>query len=187
MNTSIERLNFGNKRFLLLLIAIFVFPFFAFGQTPADTAQIKKEHSFPEIKGYVGIVHPLRTWSKDGNTYNFEKFYTFGNPWGINVWKSKKIGFSLEFTPFIRSDEKGVRMSNFLFHPGLLYRLGREFTLIGRLAYETSGRFGFTPILNKVVYRNKDYSIFVAGLLPVRYGNVHAPSYTVAFQFGLGF
>ena len=140
---------------LLLNISI-LFVFFL-SNTHAQTIDSTRKETavFPEIKGYVGMVHPLYTVSGDGNVGNFDKYYTFGMPWGINIWKSKKFGFTFEFTPFIRSDNKGVKMSNFLFHPGILYRLGHEFTLIGRGAFETSGRFGFTPILNKVVYRKK--------------------------------
>jgi hypothetical protein len=154
-----------------------------------DSIVTKPSHvkSYPEIKGYVGIVHPLYTWSDDGNVSNFKDYYLFGNPWGINIWKSSKFGFTFEFTPFIKTDRKLSKVSNVLFHPGFLYRLGHYFTLIGRVAYETSGRYGFTPILNKVLIRNKQTTVFAALLLPARYGNQHRPAYTVAFQFGVGF
>lgn len=42
----------------------------------------------------------------------------------------------MEFTPFIKINNQGSKMSNFMFHPGVLYRLGHEYTLIGRVAYE---------------------------------------------------
>jgi hypothetical protein len=157
-----------------------------FSQEPQKTEN-QPSGAFPEIKGYVGIVHPIYTWSKEGNTANFKYYYTVGNPWGINIWKSKKVGVSFEFTPFIRSDVRGSRVSNFLFHPGILYRLKYDFMLIGRAAYETAGRYGVTPILNKVLIRYPKSNVFVAALLPIRFENNHAPSYTVAFQFGIGF
>ena len=144
-------------------------------------------HHYPEIRGYIGIVHPLYTWSDNGNIANFTDYYLVGNPWGINIWKSPKFGLSLEFTPYIKFSNKDSKLSNFLFHPGVLYRLGHDFTLIGRVAYETSGRYGFTPILNKVVHRKDSNTFFVALLFPARYGNLQAPSYTIAFQFGIGF
>jgi hypothetical protein len=165
---------------LLVLCALPLF-------SQSDSTRAADTHKYPEIKGYVGLVHPIYTWSKDGNQANFTDYYVVGNPWGINIWKSKKFGFSFEFTPFIKFTNTGSKMSNFLFHPGVLYRLGHEFTLIGRVAYETSGRYGFTPILNKVVYRSKSNTIFIAALLPIRFGNALAPSYTAAFQFGIGF
>jgi len=156
-----------------------------FSQT--DSSGVTATHKYPEIKAYVDIVHPIYTWSKDGNHANFDDSYVVGNPWGINIWKNKKFGFTFEFTPTIKFTNSGSKMTNFLFHPGVLYRIGHEFTLIGRVAYETSGRYGFTPILNKVVYRSKANTIFIAALLPIRFGNALAPSYTAAFQFGLGF
>lgn len=147
----------------------------------------KKESHFPEIKGYAGLVHPLYTWNSEGNQPNFRDYYLVGNPWGINIWKSKKVGVTFEFTPFVRTDSKTSKVSNVLFHPGVLYRLGHDFILIGRLAYETSGRFGFTPIINKIFWRGENTNLFAAILLPTRFGNDHAPSLTVAFQFGIGF
>lgn len=143
--------------------------------------------TFPQIKGYVGLVHPIYTFSSEGNTANFKDYYIVGNPWGINIWKSKRFGYSLEFTPFLKINSEQSKMSNFLFHPGVLYRIGHEYTLIGRVAYETSGRFGFTPIINKVLLRTPTNTFFIAALLPVRFGNNHAPNVTVAFQFGIGF
>ncbi len=170
---------------------LFLFPLFGHGQEtpksdyypPANDPPQK----FPEIKGYVGIVHPLYTWSADGNQPNFRDYYLVGMPWGLNIWKSKKVGLSFEFTPFFKTDNKGGKMSNFLFHPGICYRLGHEFTFIGRLAFETSGRVGFTPILNRVWWRGKDCNFFTALLFPARFGNNQAASLTVSFQFGLGF
>jgi len=144
-------------------------------------------HRYPELKGYVGLVVPIYTLSIDGNTLNGEDNFVIGNPWGINIWKSQRFGFSFEFTPFLKFNSQESKMSNIMFHPGVLYRIGHEYTLIGRVAYETSGRYGFTPIINKVLVRTPTNTFFVAGLLPVRFGNNHAPSVTVAVQFGIGF
>jgi hypothetical protein len=171
---------------VLLLPALLSVETFAQDSTNVSTFK-KPEAHFPEIKGYVGLVHPIYTWSKDGNVSNFTDYYLVGNPWGINIWKSKKVGISFEFTPFVRTDKNGSKVSNIQFHPGVLYRLGHEFTLIGRLAYETSGRYGVTPILNKVLLRGKNNTFFVAALAPIRFGNNHAPAVSAAFQFGVGF
>ncbi|MEI9946733.1 MAG: hypothetical protein WDN26_21245 [Chitinophagaceae bacterium] len=74
--------------------------------------------TYPKIAGYVGIVHPLVSFSKEGTTVNFKDYYIAGLPTGINIWKSSKIGFSVEFVPYIRA-EKGIsKMNNFLFSPG---------------------------------------------------------------------
>ncbi|MFD2934694.1 hypothetical protein [Spirosoma flavum] len=48
--------------------------------------------------------------------------------------------------------QKGTsRVANVLFHPGVLINLGHDFTFAGRLAFETSGQYGLTPVFNKIV------------------------------------
>ncbi len=179
------------KKVSLFFIVSILFSLTGIGQElkqdSLNVVKSKAEQHYPEIKGYVGLVHPIYTWSADGNAVNFKDYYVVGNPWGINIWKSKKFGITFEFTPFVRSDKNGSKVSNVLFHPGVLYRLGHDFTFVGRVAYETSGRYGVTPIINKVLLRNKGTTFFVAALLPVRFGNNHAPAVTGAFQFGVGF
>ena len=172
------------KKTLLFTFLLFISTLNLYSQS-VETE--KQETKYPEIKGYVGLVHPIYTMSTDGNIANFQNYYLVGNPWGINIWKNSRFGLSLEFTPYIKTDQKDSKLSNFLFHPGVLYKIGREFTLIGRVAYETSGRFGITPILNKVLVRGKNSTFFVALLLPMRVGNAQAPSLTTSFQFGVGF
>lgn len=146
-----------------------------------------KAQTYPRISGYVGVLHPIVTFSKEGTTKNFDDFYLGGLPVGINIWKSAKIGFSAEFVPFVRADSTGSRMSNFLFHPGILVALGNNWTFAGRAAFETGGRYGFTPVINKIVKKNKHSGYFVAVPLPVRFGNGHPASLAIGFQFGITF
>lgn len=150
-------------------------------------AQQSQVVTYPRITGYVGILHPVVTISNDVPHYNFDGVYVVGMPTGINIWKSPKIGFSMEFVPIIRAAGGTSRMNNFLFHPGALFGLGKGFTLATRAAFETSGRYGFTPVLNKVVLKGKGCSYFVAVPIPVRFGNSQATSVTAAFQFGISF
>jgi hypothetical protein len=142
---------------------------------------------YPKITGYVGILHPLVTFSSDGTHTNFDDSYTVGMPTGINIWKSAGIGFSLEMVPFIRAENGTSKMNNFLFHPGVLVTLGKGFTFAGRAAFETSGRYGITPVLNKVVVKKKTCSYFAAVPLPLRFGNDRPTTFTVGFQFGIAF
>lgn len=144
--------------------------------------------TYPRIAGYVGILHPLVTFT-DGDKphYNFDGAYVIGMPTGINIWKSARIGFSMEFVPLIRATKGLSKMNNFLFHPGALFGLGKGFTLATRAAFETSGRYGFTPVLNKIVKKNTGSSYFIAVPLPVRFGNDLPASFTVGFQFGIIF
>ena len=76
---------------------------------------------------------------------------TVGFPIGINVLKSSKIGFSFEITPFIKSQNDTGKAGFVLFHPGPMFCFDHSFTIIARLAFETSGRFGCTPVFDKVI------------------------------------
>jgi hypothetical protein len=46
---------------------------------------------YPKIAGYVGILHPIVTFSREGTTTNFKNFYLGGLPTGINIWKRPVI------------------------------------------------------------------------------------------------
>lgn len=142
---------------------------------------------YPRMVGYLGVLHPLVTWNETGRETNFDRYYVVGFPIGLNLWKTKKLGFSLEVVPAIRAENGTSRVSNMLFHPGVLVNLGHDVTLASRLAFETSGRYGFTPVLSKIVRKGPTNNYFVALPLPVRFGNDHAASFTVGFQFGIVF
>ena len=142
---------------------------------------------YPRIAGHAGIVHPIISFNSTASHANFKGSYTVGMPIGINIWKSSKIGFSMEIVPFIRAENGSSRVSNTLIHPGILFALGKGYTFAGRAAFETSGRYGFTPVLNKVLVKKKHHSFFAAIPLPVRFGNSLRASSTIAFQFGIGF
>ena len=143
--------------------------------------------SHPKIVGYIGIVHPIVTFSSDGTHTNFRDNYVVGMPIGINIWKSANIGFSSEIVPFISASSAGSKVNNVLFHPGILIALGNGFTFAGRAAFETSGRYGMTPVFNKVIKKNKGINYFVAVPLPARFGNNLPSSFGIGFQFGISF
>lgn len=143
--------------------------------------------TYPKITGYFGIMHPIVTVSKDETNVNFRDYYAVGFPTGINIWKSEKIGFSFEIVPNIKDDEGTDKVNSLLFHPGVLVALGKGYTFAGRAAFESNGRYGFTPVLNKTVIKNKTCSYYVAVPLPVRFGNDHPATFTAGFQFGIAF
>jgi hypothetical protein len=145
------------------------------------------QNTYPKITGYVGIVQPIVTFSKDGTVTNFKDYYLVGLATGINIWKSNKIGFSFELIPYIKADNGTSKMSNFSFQPGVLAALGKGYTFAGRAAFETSGRYGITPVFNKVIKKNKNSSYYIAIPLPVRFGNDKPASFTIGFQFGIAF
>lgn len=160
----------------ILLISLFSFTVNAFSQTV-----------YPKITGYFGIMHPIVTISNEQTNLNFRDYYAVGFPTGINIWKSSKIGFSFELVPNIKVQGASDKVTNILFHPGVLVALGKGYTFAGRAAFESSGRYGITPVLNKTVLKSENCSYFVAVPLPVRFGNDHPATFTVGFQFGIAF
>ncbi|MDR6339214.1 hypothetical protein HNQ91_002265 [Filimonas zeae] len=168
-----------NYRYVVTVLLSMVFARSAYAQAQAVI--------YPKITGYVGVIHPIVTFSKDGTHTNFDGAYVGGLPTGINIWKSRRIGFSFEVVPFIRAADGTSKMNNLLFHPGLLVSLGHGFVLANRLAFETSGRYGVTPVLNKVIVKKKDYSYFIALPVPARFGNNQPTAVGVGFQFGISF
>ncbi len=168
-----------NRYYLLTLLCLLSAAKPAFSQNNTVT--------YPRMAGYVGIIHPIVTFDKSGTSANFDGHYVVGMPVGINLWKTAKTGLSFEMVPFIRAENGSSKMSHLLFHPGILLNMGKGFTFAGRAAFETTGRYGFTPVFNKVVKKNTNSSYFVAIPLPVRFGNDKPASFTFGFQFGIAF
>jgi len=142
---------------------------------------------FPKIIGYAAIFMPLVTFTSKETTNNFSDAFIVGMPIGINIWKSKKIGFSFELVPTIKSDNEISKTNNVLIHPGILVKLKHGYTFAGRAAFETVGRYGFTPVISKVIKKYEDYAYYVSVPLPVRFGNDKPTSLSLGFQFGISF
>lgn len=142
---------------------------------------------YPKITGYFGILHPIVTFSDEQTNVNFRDYYAVGFPTGINIWKNQKIGFSFEVVPNIKVQGNSDKVTNLLFHPGVLVALGHGYTFAGRAAFESSGRYGITLVINKTIIKSDNCSYFAAIPLPVRFGNNHPASFTIGFQFGIAF
>ncbi len=160
----------------LFPVVLFFLSFNAFSQTV-----------YPKITGYFGILHPIVTFSDEQTNVNFRDYYAVGFPTGINIWKNQKIGFSFEVVPNIKVQGNSDKVTNLLFHPGVLVALGHGYTFAGRAAFESSGRYGITPVINKTIIKSDNCSYFAAVPLPVRFGNNHPASFTIGFQFGIAF
>ncbi len=153
---------------------------------PIGTSQVTKQ-TYPKTVGYLSFIVPIVTVSNT-TAYNFSHATgSIGFPVGINVLYSDRFGFSYEFTPTIKSAGGTSKMSNLLFDPGTMFRFDHGFTIITRLAFETSGRYGFTPVFNKVYARTKDVNYFIALSLPARFGNAANASVGLNVQFGFTF
>ncbi|MFM6915498.1 MAG: hypothetical protein ACKOUQ_11520 [Aquirufa sp.] len=160
------------KLLFLLLMTPFVLP---------------AQASYPRVAGHVGIVHPLVAFSSDGTETNFGTSYRVGFPMAINVWKTDKVGFSLEVIPTIKAENGSSKVYNVTFHPGILYRLSPDLTFVGRAAFETSGRYGLTPVFNQILKRYKNSNLYLAVPLPIRFGNDKPASIGANIQFGVSF
>lgn len=117
--------------------------------------------------------------------FNFEKDYLVGFPFGINVFKTEKRGFSLELVPFIQVNDSISKVSNLLIHPGLFFKIPNKITLYTRLAFEITGRYGFTLSASKIVYQSKNSTFFISTPIPFRFGNNKRISVGFGIQLGL--
>ncbi|HEX3025546.1 MAG TPA: hypothetical protein VHP12_10060 [Chitinophagaceae bacterium] len=147
----------------------------------------QSQTGYPKIGATASITHPIITVDKNETTTNFTNYYLVGFPVAINIWNTSKMAFSFEVVPYIKSIDGSSKMSNFLFHPGVLVPLGKGFGFTGRAAFETSGRYGFTPSVFKTIKKGKDISYFIATPVPFRFGNDLPASVTLAFIVGISF
>lgn len=150
--------------------------------------KIKTKPTYPRVVGYLSFILPLETLSNGTLTPNFDHHTTsIGFPVGVNVLYSDRFGFSYEFTPTVKASGGSSKVSSLLFDPGTMFRFDHGFTVITRLAFETSGRYGFTPVFNQVYARTKAINYFVALSLPNRFGNNEAYSLGLNLQIGFTF
>lgn len=143
--------------------------------------------NYPNVVSYLSFILPVVTIDKNTTSTNFTHATVIGFPTGVNILYSDRFGFSFELTPFIRSASGTSKMTNILFHPGTMFRFKHAFTIISRLAFETSGRYGFTPVFNKTLVKTKVANYFMAVSLPARFGNNAPASIGGNIQFGLTF
>lgn len=150
--------------------------------------KVKAKSAYPKTVGYLSFILPLETLQSGNFTPNFDHHTTtIGFPVGVNVLYSKSFGFSYELTPTVKASGGTSKMSNLVFDPGTMFRFDHGFTIISRLAFETSGRYGFTPVFNQIYARTKDVNYFVALSLPTRFGNSQAASIGLNLQIGFIF
>lgn len=161
--------------------------FYLIGYSASQAQEKASTSDYPKVIGYIAIIHPIITFDKKGHTTNFSDSYTVGLPAGIHIYKSDRFGYSLEVVPFIKSADGTSKVYNVLFHPGLVFRFPKSWTLYTRMAFETAGRYGFTPSISKVVYKTKNNNFFVTVPAPLRFGNDKPVSIGLGLQIGLTF
>jgi hypothetical protein len=173
--------------YLFLLIG-----FIATEKLNAQTEVLVSKPNYPYVKAYMSFIIPWVTINKDETVTEFEKATTIGFPVGLNVYYGDKFGFSFEFTPLVvwqqSSGKPGTsKSSNLVFDPGPIFRFPHGFNIVARLAFETQGRYGFTPVFNKVYARTKDVDYWFSLSLPARFGNSLPASIGVNLQIGFTF
>ncbi|MDO3627810.1 hypothetical protein [Mucilaginibacter sp. BT774] len=183
-----------------ILVAIVLFSILSSGQVFAQQAKtdstkmnptaapsVATAKTYPRAVGYLSFIVPVVVIDKNATTWNFNGTTRIGFPVGVNVLYSDHFGFSYEFTPSITATKTSSKVSNLLFDPGTMFRFEHGFTIISRLAFETAGRYGFTPVFNQVYARTKYVNYFIAGSLPCRFGNGAPGSIGFNVQFGFTF
>ncbi|CAN5444994.1 hypothetical protein BH09BAC6_BH09BAC6_07940 [soil metagenome] len=196
-----ENVDRGRQTMVLMLIAalILLTPQLASAQikeVPPDSIKYMgtvyqktgTKSRYPKAVGYLSFILPLETYSAGKFTPNFSNHTSsIGFPVGLNVLYSDSFGFSYEFSPTIRASGGTSKVSNLTFSPGTMFRFEHGTTVITRLSFETSGRYGFTPVFNQVYARTKTVNYFVALSLPARLGNSAPASLGLNFQIGFTF
>jgi len=148
--------------------------------------------TYPTTKAYLSFIIPWVTFQGNTATPEFKKATTIGFPVGVLVLYSETFGFSFEITPSIMYQHQTAKSptsktSNVLFDPGPMFRFKHGWTFIPRLAFETGGRYGVTPVINKIVARTKALNYFVAVSTPMRAGNTEPTSIGANLQIGFIF
>ena len=169
-------------KFLIFTAAFLVF--IAFKPT---TVAAQQAPAYPKVTGFFGIVHPIGAFYSGSFHSGLSGVRTIGFPFGVNILKSETFGVSFEFVPYIRTENNVSKVNSVLFHPGAVFRFKHGFNLIGRLAFETNGRYGVTPVVNQVIIKGKDASMFVSVPFPIRFGNGLPTSAGAALQVGVTF
>ena len=172
----------------MLLIA-FSLPLFA--QPGADHSQ-SAAPAYPYVKGYLSFIIPWVTINKNTTTTEFQNNTTIGFPVGLNIYYSKRFGFSYEITPSVMWNQPAgktgaSKTSNLLFDPGPVFRFPHHFNIIPRLAFETQGRYGFTPVFNKVYCETRAVDYWFSVSFPARFGNNAPASVGANLQIGFTF
>jgi hypothetical protein len=129
------------------------------------------------LGGHFGAVFPLVT-HVNGETTTISDDFQVGFPMGITVRKSDTFAFDLELVPGINNDPQTVSLT---VHPGVLFGLGRNWTLGARMAFDVSGdAWGFTPLLNKGFH-----TVFLEAVVPIRFTEDDAGQSHTAIGFGV--
>ena len=174
------------RKAIFLIVTAMLISVSSFSQQPVTGSAL----AYPYVKGYVSFIIPWVTIDKTGATWEFQNSTKIGFPIGLNVYYGPRFGFSYEITPVIewkkpQGKAGSSKTSNLVFDPGPIFRFNHGFNIITRLAFETQGRYGFTPVFNKVYARTQAVDYWFSLSLPARFGN-NLPA-SIGFNLQIGF
>lgn len=152
-------------------------------------AQDKPNDEVPaKIIGYFSYLNPLVKFSGGETTNNFSDGYAMGFPTGL-VYRtnSNRYGFIFELVPIIVFGEGSSRMDNLVLNPGIQFHFPNGWNFNQLLSFETSGRYGLTPVISKTIRVGQFTSWFMTIPMPIRFGNDNPTSLELALQLGIAF
>lgn len=162
-----------------------VLTLFVAGSAPLAKAQTT-------VGGHIGGLVPWITWAGGQNTTVFDS-WKFGVPFGVTVKGEGPVFVDFEFIPTVSEVPHETTLT---VDPGVLFRVGRGFTLGLRATFDVnSPRVGFVPLVNKS-WTLRDgtgffKTFFVEIDVPVNFsrptGGPATNPTTLATQFGFGF
>ncbi|WP_194975715.1 hypothetical protein [Aquiflexum lacus] len=167
-----------------------VFSFlFLFFLVSISKAQDKPNEDDPaKIIGYFSYLNPLVKFSGGETINNFSNGYAMGFPTGlIYRTNSNRYGFIFELVPIIVFKEGSSRMDNLVFNPGIQFHFPKGWNFNQLLSFETSGRYGLTPVISKTLRVGEFTSWFMTIPVPIRFGNDNPTSLKLALQLGIAF
>lgn len=140
----------------------------------------------PTLGGHIGVLFPLVT-NAGGQTTTLSDQLSIGMPMGVTLKGTGRMAFDLELVPQINTAPP--RQTTLTVHPGLLWDLGHNLAVGGRVAFVVDQpTWGFTPLVHysfPIKHSSLFKTYFVEADLPVRFNRpVGAPA-TNAVTFGM--
>jgi hypothetical protein len=155
-------------------------------QTEVQTQMQEQAPKGPTLGGHIGVLFPLVT-TAGGQTTTLSDQLSIGMPMGITLKGSGRMAFDLELVPQINTAPP--RNTTLTVHPGLLWSVGHNIAVGGRVAFVVNQpTWGFTPLVHysiPIKHSSLFKTYFVEADLPVRFNRpVGAPA-TNAVTFGM--
>jgi hypothetical protein len=140
------------------------------------------------VTGYFSYLMPLAKFQGGESTSNFRDGFAMGFPAGfILATKSGRYGYIFELVPIIAFADGTSRMDNLVFNPGIQFHIPGGWNFNALASFETSGRYGLTPVISKTLRVGEYTSWFMTVPVPVRFGADRPTSLEFALQLGFAF